>query len=39
MPIIRASVGSAPGPAPNMIRPWVMWSSCTIRSATHRGLW
>ena len=38
-PSIAASVGSAPGPTPIMTRPRVRWSSCTIRSATHSGLW
>ena len=39
MPIIAPSVGSDPGPAPNITRPRVMWSSMTIRSATQSGLW
>ena len=37
MPIVRASLGSAPGPLPNIARPLVMWSSCTIRWATLNG--
>jgi hypothetical protein len=38
-PSIAASVGSAPGPTPNITRPRVRWSSSTMRSATHNGLW
>ena len=34
-----ASVGSAPGPTPSMTLPRVRWSSSTMRSATHSGLW
>src|SRR5436853_187445 len=29
MPIMNASLGSAPGPTPNIIRPLVRWSSST----------
>src|SRR5690606_39300511 len=36
-PSIAASVGSDPGPMPNIDRPRVMWSSMIIRSATHRS--
>ena len=39
MPSISASEASSPGPAPNITRPRVMWSSWTMRSATMRGLW
>ena len=39
MPIISASVGSDPGPTPNIARPRVRWSSSTMRSATMRGWW
>ena len=39
MPSITASVGSAPGPTPNSVRPRVMWSSSTMRSATINGWW
>ena len=39
MPRVRASLGSAPGPLPNMARPRVMWSSCTMRWATLNGWW
>ena len=38
-PIIAESVGSEPGPMPNMTRPRVRWSSSTMRSAAHNGLW
>ena len=38
-PIMTASEGSAPGPAPNMTRPRVMWSSCAMVSATTKGWW
>jgi hypothetical protein len=38
-PIIAESVGSDPGPTPSITRPRVRWSSSTIRSATHSGLW
>jgi hypothetical protein len=33
------SVGSDPGPTPSIARPRVRWSSMTIRSVTHSGLW
>ena len=36
---MRASLGSAPGPLPNIARPPLMWSSCTIRWATLNGWW
>jgi len=36
---MRASDCSAPGPEPNITRPRVMWSSCTIRSAIMNGWW
>ena len=39
MPIFSASWTSAPGPTPNIARPRVMWSSCTMRSASMNGLW
>ena len=39
MPIMNASDGSWPGPTPNMTRPIVWWSSCTMRSASMNGLW
>ena len=39
MPIFSASCTSAPGPTPNIARPRVMWSSCTMRSASMNGLW
>ena len=39
MPIVRASLGRAPGPLPNIARPRVMWSSCTMRWATLNGWW
>ena len=39
MPNVRASLGSAPGPLPNIARPRVMWSSCTMRWATLNGWW
>ena len=39
MPSISASEASSPGPAPNMTRPRVMWSSWMMRSATISGLW
>ena len=39
MPSILASVGSRPGPTPNITRPMVMWSSWMIRFATISGLW
>ena len=38
-PSIIESVGSDPGPQPSMARPLVRWSSITMRSATHSGLW
>ena len=38
-PIIAESVGSEPGPRPNITRPRVRWSSSTMRSAAHSGLW
>ena len=39
IPSIRASVARRPGPAPNITRPMVMWSSWMIRLATISGLW
>ena len=39
MPSVRASDGSAPGPEPNIARPFVMWSSWTMRCATLNGWW
>ena len=33
MPSMNASLGSAPGPTPSMTRPWVRWSSSTMRWA------
>ncbi len=39
MPIMKASDGSAPGPAPIMTRPRVRWSSRTMRSASMNGWW
>ena len=39
MPSVRASDGSAPGPEPNIARPFDMWSSCTMRWATLNGWW
>src|SRR3989442_1092678 len=39
IPIISASDASSPGPAPNMTRPRVMWSSWMIRFATFSGWW
>ena len=39
MPSMNASDGSRPGPAPNITRPRVMWSSWMMRSATISGLW
>ena len=39
IPMRKASPASAPGPTPNMARPFVMWSSCTIRSASAKGWW
>ncbi len=39
MPMTKASLGSAPGPVPNMTRPRVRWSSSTMRSATSHGWW
>src|SRR5262245_23369966 len=39
MPITNASLGSAPGPAPKMVRPRVRWSSSTQRSAASQGWW
>lgn len=38
-PIIDESVGSEPDPQPSIVRPRVRWSSITMRSATHSGLW
>jgi hypothetical protein len=38
-PSMAESVGSEPGPTPSMARPRVRWSSRTMRSVTHRGLW
>ncbi len=39
MPIFSASCTRAPGPTPNIARPRVIWSSCTMRSASMNGLW
>ncbi len=39
MPSISASEASSPGPAPNMTRPRVWWSSWMMRFATISGLW
>ena len=37
MPIMYASETSAPGPTPSIVRPRLMWSSCTNRLATMSG--
>ncbi len=37
MPKVWASEGSAPGPVPSIARPWLMWSSWTMRWATLNG--
>jgi hypothetical protein len=39
MPIMKASLGSAPGPMPKIARPRVMWSSWLMRSASISGWW
>ena len=36
---IRASLGSAPGPLPNIARPPLRWSNWTMRWATLNGWW
>jgi hypothetical protein len=38
-PSMAESVGSDPGPTPSIARPRVRWSSRTMRSVTHSGLW